>query len=120
MNTWYVVYILYFLFSVSVIHLMARILSKTSLMYLIEAFHGNSELALLVDRVIIGSFFLANVGFVVWNLPTFVGYVTTRQVLAILLDKLGSEMLFVGFTLFLGLWMFARVRGLGEPASTTR
>lgn len=69
MNTWYVVYVLYFLFTVSVIHLMARILSKTSLTYLAEALQGNSDLALLIARVIIASFFLANVGFVVWNRP---------------------------------------------------
>ena len=122
MNPLYTFYVLYFLISVAVIHLTARILSKTSLSYLVEAFHGNSELALLIDRVILASFFLANVGFVVSNVPywTTQDHFTPRDALTTLLDKLGSAMLFDGFTLFLGLWLFARLRRLGEPAAVTR
>src|ERR1043165_7932218 len=70
MNVFSTVYVLYFLFTISVIHLMARSLSRTSRTFLLEAFHGNSDRTSLVNRVIIASFFLANVGFVVSEAPT--------------------------------------------------
>jgi len=99
MNVWSTVLVLYYLIAVSVIHLFARTLSRTSLAVLLEIFQGNGDLALLVDRVIIASFFLANVGFVVSNPPsTYLDHVTTRQVIAVLLERLGSAMLFLGFT----------------------
>jgi len=120
MNIIRIVYVLYFLISITVIHLTARILTKTSSTFLLEAFDGNGERGLLVNRLIIASFFLANVGFVVSNLPTFLDPVTPGRGIAILLEKLGSAMLFVGFTLFLGLWSFARLRRLAAPASMTR
>lgn len=119
MDGFMTVYVLYFLICVAVIHLTARVLSAASLRYLGEAFHGNNDLTLLVDRVIIASFFLANVGFVVSNAPYTFDHGTMRQGLTMLLEKLGSAMLFIGFTLFLGLWVFARMRRLGEPAAVT-
>ena len=120
MNVFAIVYVLYFLITVTVIHLTARILARTSSTFLLEVFHDNRVLTLLVDRVIIASYFLANVGFVVTNLPTFVDQATPRQGIATLLDKLGAAMLFVGFTLFLGLWIFARMRRPVTPASVSR
>jgi hypothetical protein len=116
MNILSIVYVLYFLITVSIIHLTARILSKTSLTILLEVFHGDRELTLLVDRVIIASFFLTNVGFVVANVPTFLDHVTPRQSIGIVFDKLGAAMLFIGFTLFLGLWVVARMRRPRTPA----
>ena len=121
MNVIITFYVLYFLVSVAAIHGMARTLSKTSTSYLLEAFHGNSDLVLRVDRVIIGSFFLANVGFVVSNAPySYLDHIATSRAIALLLEKLGSAMLFLGFTLFVGLWIFARMRRLETPASMTR
>ncbi len=120
MNVWNMVYVLYFLVSVSVIHLMARTLSRTSTTFLLEAFPGNRDLAFLIGRVTIASFFLANVGFVVSNLPTNMDRVSASQAIAILLEKLGSAMLFLGLTLFLGLWIFARMRRPCATAPTTR
>jgi hypothetical protein len=121
MNVLSIVYVLYFFISVSIIHLMARVLSKTSATFLLEAFHGKTDLVFLVDRVIIASFFLANVGFVVSNAPyTYLDHATTGQAIATLLDKLGAAMLFVGFTLFLGVWTIARMRRLGMPATMAR
>ena len=121
MNFFRIVIVLYFLISVLVIHMAARILSRASATFLLESFHGKSDLIRLVDRVIIASFFLANVGFVVTTAPyTYFEQITTRQVLVTMLDKLGAAMLFVGFTLFLGLWVFARMRGFREPNSVTR
>src|SRR5690348_12281348 len=117
MNVFRIVDVLYFLISITVIHLTARILSETSTTFLLEAFDGNRERVLLVNRVTIASFFLANVGFVVSNLPRYLDQATPRQGIAMLLDKLGAAMLFVGFTLFLGLWIFARMRRLAAPAS---
>lgn len=110
MSIFGIVYVLYFLISVSVIHGAARVLSKASLNFLLEAFHGNRDRTLLADRVIIASFFLANVGFVVSNLPSYSDHVTPGQGIAVLLEKLGVAMLFVGFTLFLGLWIIAWMR----------
>ena len=119
MNIFRIVYLLYFLITVTAIHLTARILAKTTAIFLSEA-DRDGEKALQVNRVIIASFFLANVGFAVSNLPTYLDHATPGQGIALLLDKLGAAMLFNGFTLFLGLWIFARMRRLGAPASTTR
>jgi hypothetical protein len=118
MNVFRVVYVLYFLITVTVIHLTARILAKTSSTFLLEVFRENRHLTLLVDRVVIASFFLANVGFVITNLPTYLDQATVRQGIALLLDKVGAAMLFVGFTLFLGLWISAQMRRLAASAIT--
>lgn len=117
MNVLAIVYVLYFLLSVTLIHLMARALSRTSATFLLEAFNGNNDRSLLVNRVIIASFFLANVGFVVSDAPyRYLDHATTGEAIKTLLEKFGSAMLFVGFTLFLGLWIFARLRRLATPA----
>ena len=121
MNIIGIFYVLYFLISISVVHLMARILSRTSATFLLEAFQGDSDVVLRVDRLVIASFFLANIGFVVSNAPyTYFEKASARQLLTTLLDKLGSAMLFIGFTLFLGLWIFTRMRRLREHSSVSR
>jgi hypothetical protein len=121
MNVISILYVLYFLISIAIIHLMARTLARSSGTFLREALPGKSGLVLLLDRVLIASFFLANVGFVLADAPLrYPDHPGAREAIVTLLEKLGATMLFVGFTMFLGLWIFTRMRRLRQPASVTR
>src|ERR1041385_1925941 len=59
-----VTYLAYLLVSVTLTIWVARTLHKRGAIYLVDAFHGNAELAASVNHLLVVGFYLINIGFV--------------------------------------------------------
>lgn len=109
-------YIVYLLISINLTIWVARTLHKRGAIFLVDAFHGNSELAAAVNHLLVVGFYLVNLGFVSLALKTGATIVTTRAAIEMVSDKVGAAMLILGAMHFLNLYIFARIRRRGMTA----
>jgi len=65
-----VTYLLYLLISVAITIWVARTLYKSGGVFLVDAFHGNAELAGSVNHLLVVGFYLINIGYVSLALKT--------------------------------------------------
>jgi hypothetical protein len=105
-----VTYIVYLLISINLTIWVARTLHKRGAIFLVDAFHGNQELAASVNHLLVVGFYLINIGFVSLALKSEAQIVTSRAAIEMLSDKLGWVLLILGGMHFFNLFVFSRVR----------
>ena len=111
-----VTYAVYLLISVNLTIWVARTLHKRGAIFLVEAFHGNQELASSVNHLLVVGFYLINIGFVSLALKSEAQIATTRAAIEMLSDKLGWVLLILGGMHFFNLFVFSRIRSRGRQA----
>jgi hypothetical protein len=67
----------------------AQTLQRNGRSFLVDAFHGNGELADSVNRLLVVGFYLINVGYVTRALRTGAAVVTVREAIELVSDKFG-------------------------------
>ena len=110
-------YVVYLVISVNLTIWVAHTLHKNGAIFLIDAFHGNKELAASVNHLLVVGFYLINLGYVALALKTGATILTTRASIEMVADKIGYVMLILGAMHFFNLYVFARIRrrGAGVP-----
>ncbi len=103
-------YLTYVLISVSLTIWVARTLYKRGAIFLVDAFHGNTELADSVNHLLVVGFYLINIGFVSLALKTADIINTSRAAIELLSDKMGMVLLILGAMHFFNLYVFSRIR----------
>ena len=103
-------YLTYLCLSVALTIWVARTLHKRGGIFLIDAFHGNKELADSVNHLLVVGFYLINIGFVSLALKTADVINTSRGAIELLSDKMGMVMLILGGMHFFNLYVFSRIR----------
>ena len=111
-----VTYLVYLLISGTLTVWVARTLHKRGAIFLVDAFHGNQELAASVNHLLVVGFYLINIGFVALALKTNAQIVTSRAAIEMLSDKLGWVLLILGGMHFFNLYVFSRIRARGRQA----
>ena len=86
-------YLVYLLISVTLTVWVARTLHKRGAIFLVDAFHGNAELAASVNHLLVVGFYLINIGFVTLALKSDATIATSRAAIEMLSDKLGFVLL---------------------------
>ena len=108
----YVIYshFAYLALSIGLTIWVARTLSKSGRVFLVDAFLGNRELAEAVNHLLVVGFYLINVGFVALalkygdrpnNLETAIESLSTKE---------GFVLLVLGGMHFFNLWLFSKLR----------
>ncbi len=110
-----VTYLTYLLISVTLTIWVARTLYKRGAIFLVDAFHGNKELADSVNHLLVVGFYLINIGFVSLALKTADVITTSRAAIELLSDKMGMVMLILGGMHFFNLYVFSRIRRSAQP-----
>lgn len=105
-----VTYVTYLFISVSITVWVARTLHKRGAIFLVDAFHGNAELADSVNHLLVVGFYLINIGFVSFALKTADIINTSRAAIELLSDKMGIVLLILGGMHFFNLYVFSRIR----------
>ena len=105
-----VTYFVYLLISVNLTIWVARTLHKRGAIFLVDAFHGNAELAASVNHLLVVGFYLINIGFVSLALKSSAHIVNSRAAIEMLSDKLGWVLLILGGMHFFNLYVFSRIR----------
>jgi len=108
-------YLVYLLISVALTIWVARTLYKRGAIFLVDAFHGNAELAASVNHLLVVGFYLINIGFVSLALKTGATIVTSRAAIELLSDKMGMVLLVLGGMHFFNLFVFSRIRRHSYP-----
>jgi hypothetical protein len=112
-------YLTYLAICLSVTVWVARTLHKNGRVFLVDAFHGNSELANSVNHLLVVGFYLINIGFVTLALRATETLNTLRSAIELVSDKVGLVLLVLGFMHFFNLFVFSRIRRRARGASSS-
>jgi hypothetical protein len=108
-------YAVYLLISLLVTIWVARTLHKNGRVFLVDAFHGNTELADSVNHLLVVGFYLVNVGYVALALRTGAVLLTPRDAIELVSQKIGWVLLILGAMHFFNIYIFHRLRRKGQP-----
>jgi hypothetical protein len=103
-------YVIYLLMSLAVTVWVARTLHKNGRVFLVDAFHGNTELADSVNHLLVVGFYLINIGYVTLALRTEGNLFSLRSAIELVSDKIGIVLLVLGGMHFFNLYVFSRMR----------
>lgn len=110
MNETVLNYTLYLALAVAMTVWVARTLHKNGRIFLVDCFHGNTELADSVNHLLVVGFYLVNIGFVSLYLKTTEEILGARGVFEALSGKMGVVLLVLGGMHFFNLYVFSRIR----------
>src|SRR5947209_10862010 len=105
-----VTYFVYLLISVNLTIWVARTLHKRGAIFLVDAFHGNAEVAASVNHLLVVGFYLINIGFVSLALKSDLLIIDWRKVIEMLSEKLGWVLLALGAMHFFNLFVLTKNR----------
>ena len=94
----------------------ARTLHRSGRVFLVDAFHGNAELADSVNHLLVVGFYLINVGYIALALTTSSPMNTLRQIIELESVKIGVVLLILGGMHFFNILVFAKMRSRGARA----
>ena len=100
----------YVLISVLLTIWVARTLSKNGLVFLVEAFNNNRELASSVNHLLVVGFYLINIGYVTLALKYGDKPTNLQQSIEFLSTKVGLVLLVLGGMHFINLRVFSNMR----------
>ena len=103
-------YVAYLLISLTATIWVARTLHRNGRSFLVDAFHGNRELADSVNHLLVVGFYLINIGYVTLALHTGAQVRTVRETIELVSDKIGVVLIVLGGMHFLNLYIFNRLR----------
>jgi hypothetical protein len=115
-DTIVVTYLVYLFLSIALTIWVARTLHKRGAIFLVDAFHGNAQLADSVNHLLVVGFYLINIGFVSLALKTPAVINNSRSAIELLSDKMGMVLLILGGMHFFNLYVFSRIRQGSQPA----
>lgn len=115
----------YLAISIALTVWVARTLHRNGRVFLVDCFHGNTELADSINHLLVVGFYLINVGFVSLALRFGVAAATPQEALETLSTKVGLVLLVLGAMHFFNLAVFTscrrralgakRLHGIGYP-----
>lgn len=109
-----VCYATYLVVSLAVTIWVARTLHRNGRTFLVDAFHGNGELADSVNHLLVVGFYLINVGYVTLALRTTSLVNNPREAIELVCDKVGLVLLVLGIMHFSNIYIFNRLRRRGQ------
>ena len=107
-------YAIYIILSLGLTIWVATTLFKNGRLFLIDAFHGNKEMADAVNHLLLVGFYLLNLGFVALFL-SFGGKPDDGiEAIEYISVKIGIVMLVLGAMHFFNMWNFSKLRRKGQ------
>jgi hypothetical protein len=103
-------YLAYLFISIAVTIWVARTLYANGRAFLVDAFHGQEQLADSVNHLLVVGFYLINLGWIVMTLRTYDQPDTMRRAIELLSDKVGTVLFVLGLMHFFNLFVFSRFR----------
>jgi len=110
-------YFIYLAISLTVTVWVARTLHRRGRVFLVDAFHGQEELADSINHLLVVGFYLINVGYVAFALKTTENPASLRQAIELVSDKLGLVLLVLGLMHFFNLLVFSKVRRRAQEST---
>jgi len=103
-------YVIYIILSVGLTVWVARTLHRNGRVFLVEAFHGNEQVADSVNHLLVVGFYLINIGYVSLALKYGDKPTNTQEAFEFLSTKVGLVLLILGAMHFFNVFNFAKIR----------
>ena len=103
-------YLCYLAISIAITVWVAHTLHKNGRVFLLDAFHGNADLADSVNHLLVVGFYLINVGYIALALKTTESMATLREAIELESLKIGVVLLILGAMHFFNIFVFAKMR----------
>lgn len=103
-------YLVYLAISIALTVWVARTLHKNGRVFLVDAFHGNTDLADSVNHLLVVGFYLINIGYIALALSTRAPLTTLREAIELESTKIGVVLLILGGMHFFNILVFAKMR----------
>lgn len=103
-------YFVYLAISVALTVWVAKTLHRNGRVFLVDAFHGNTELADSVNHLLVVGFYLINIGYIALALSTRAPLATLREAIELESTKIGVVLLILGAMHFFNILVFAKMR----------
>lgn len=104
-----IMYLIYLPIVLTMTVLVAKILFKNSKIFMLDIFHGRTDIALATNRLFEIGFYLLNIGAALLILSTY-RIDDYQQMIEVLSYKIGGFSIYLGVILFLNLLLFFRGR----------
>lgn len=102
-------YLIYLPIALGMTFLVANVLFKNSKIFMLDIFHGRTEIALATNRLFEIGFYLLNIGAALLILSTY-RIENYQEMIEVLSYKIGGFSIYLGVILFLNLLLFFRGR----------
>jgi len=106
-------YISYLAISIGLTIWVARTLYRSGRVFLLDAFHGNADLADSVNHLLVVGFYLINIGYIALALKTTSALATFREAIELESTKIGVVLLILGAMHFFNVLVLAKMRKRG-------
>jgi hypothetical protein len=106
-------YTSYLVISILLTIWVARTLYRSGRVFLLDAFHGNGELADSVNHLLVVGFYLINIGYIALALKTTSALATFREGVELESTKIGVVLLILGGMHFFNIVVLAKMRKRG-------
>jgi hypothetical protein len=113
-----VCYFSYLAISIALTAWVARTLHRNGRVFLVDAFHGNEELADSVNHLLVVGFYLINIGYIALALKTTEPLSNLRQAIELESVKIGVVLLILGGMHFFNILVFAKMRNRASLTPT--
>ena len=112
-------YLVYLAISIALTAWVARTLHRNGRIFLVDCFHGNTDLADSVNHLLVVGFYLINVGFIALALKYGVTAANVQEGLESLSTKVGLVLLVLGAMHFFNLAVFTTMRKRAQERGPT-
>jgi hypothetical protein len=110
-------YFSYLAISIGLTVWVARTLHRSGRVFLVDAFHGNAELADSVNHLLVVGFYLINIGYIALALTTTSPMANFREIIELESVKIGVVLLILGAMHFFNILVFAKMRNRGRAGA---
>jgi hypothetical protein len=112
----FIAYLIYLPVIIALTWYVAHTLFKNSKVFMLDIFHGKTEIAYATNTLFETGFYLLNLGFALVIMNITAEIFSSRNLLEMLSTKIGGFAIYLGIMLFFNLYMFFR----GRKASKNR
>ena len=107
-------YLIYLPVVIGLTWYVAHVLFKNSRIFMLDIFHGKSEIALSTNKLFETGFYLLNLGFALWIMEIATEIYDGRTLVEILSIRIGGFSIYLGLMLFFNLYLFFRGRRISR------
>jgi hypothetical protein len=113
----FIAYVIYLPVIIALTWYVAHTLFKNSKVFMLDIFHGKTDIAYSTNTLFETGFYLLNLGFALLIMEVSAEIINSRNLLEILSAKVGGFAIYLGIMLFFNLYLFFRGRRISKMRS---
>ncbi|SHN29455.1 hypothetical protein [Chitinophaga sp. CF418] len=113
----FIAYLIYLPIVIILTWYVAHTLFKNSKVFMLDIFHGKTDIATATNKLFETGFYLLNLGFAFWVMEISYAVSNQQSLMEILSAKIGGFCIYLGVMLFFNLYLFFRGRRKAKAKS---